>query len=190
MTRALLLAGPALAALPQRWMDGLLDRLRNPRQVRMDFLFGGGSSIPSPIRYLHIHRPPRPPIFIQHFVLRRSAGLASGFLAIVGAEPPNAPPALLPQLMAELLRLVRHVRIAFSPPLPSTPSPPPSLPHRRRPPTSTGAPAFTRPTSFASFSSTPAPPARPPEHAWLPPWPSCCRCVSRVESARSIRCHG
>ncbi len=41
-------------------------------------------------------------------MLRRSAGLASGFLAIVGAEPQHSPPALLPRLMGELLRLVRH----------------------------------------------------------------------------------
>ncbi|TFJ82302.1 hypothetical protein NSK_006421 [Nannochloropsis salina CCMP1776] len=40
-----------------------------------------------------------------HFVLRRSAGLASGFLGVVGAEPTNRPPILLPALMGELLRL-------------------------------------------------------------------------------------
>lgn len=50
VTRALLLAGPALAALPQQWMDGLLDRLQNPRQVRMDSFFFMHLSYP-----IHIH---------------------------------------------------------------------------------------------------------------------------------------
>ncbi|GAB5035431.1 Hypothetical protein NocV09_02600720 [Nannochloropsis oceanica] len=74
VSKALLLCSsyPSLALLPRTWMEGLLDRLRNPR---------------------------------QHFVLRRSAGLASGFLSIVGAEPANRPPVLLPTLMTQLLSL-------------------------------------------------------------------------------------
>jgi hypothetical protein len=101
VTRALLLSTPSLAALPQAWMEGLLDRLRNPRQVnkcRMSLLALPFQPLTPPQR--HTQQP-------QHFVLRRSAGLASGFLAIVGAEPQHSPPALLPRLMGELLRLVR-----------------------------------------------------------------------------------
>ncbi|RHY37844.1 hypothetical protein DYB25_003536 [Aphanomyces astaci] len=45
----------------------------------------------------------------QQFILRRSAGFASSFVAILRAEPRNAAATLLPHVLATLLRLARDV---------------------------------------------------------------------------------
>ena len=132
MTRVLLLTGPALAVLPQQWMDGLLDRLRNPRQVRMDFFFF--FVFKHPLSYPFCFQAP-PLLSYTH---------TSTTLPSIDLNPALRPPAV----RGPGLRLPRHRRRRAA-----------QRPVRPPPPAHGGAPApgTSRPHSNNKASPSPLP---------------------------------